>query len=203
MGLHQAWPDAEIIGVDIEPQPHYPFKFFQGDALLCSFSGVDFVWASPPCQGYSWTSHIHHCQQRPYPKLIEKTRKKLRECARSWVIENVMGAPLEHPVVLCGTAFGLPLRRHRQFESNFVISACGPCAHGNDYGVYAGKVTRLGTHGTSYVAGSGRTHYRPLRAPRVQGQEAMQIDWMNSREISQAIPPAYSRYIAEQWSAQP
>lgn len=110
MGLHRMWPDAEIIGVDIKPQPRYPFTFILTDAMTFSLNGYDFIWASPPCQGYSWTSHIYHCQQRPYPKLIEDMRRQLSNAGVSYVIENVPGAPLISPLLLCGTMFGLPLQ---------------------------------------------------------------------------------------------
>lgn len=193
-----ALADFEIVGVDLLPQPHYPFEFHQADALTLPLECLrDFtlIHASPPCQGYSWTSHIYHCQQRPYPKLIEAMRGRLQEAGVPYVMENVVGAPLLSPLTLCGTTFGLLLRRHRLFEASFPLHTAGPCQHGKDFGVYAGKVTRIGTRGTAYRAGSGRTHYRPKTASVAHGRHAMGIDWMDIKELSQAIPPAYTRYV--------
>jgi DNA (cytosine-5)-methyltransferase 1 len=199
MGLHRAFPEAEIVGVDIKDQPRYPFTFVQGDALAFPLGGFDLIWASPPCQGYSWCSHIHHCQKRPYSRLIEVVRESLLASGIPFVIENVIGAPLINPIILCGTYFNLPLRRHRQFESSFPIQNGHACNHGADFGVYAGKITRVGTRAAAYVAGSGRTHYRPQTTTRADGQVAMGIDWMTIEEMSQAIPPAYSEYIGRQF----
>lgn len=198
MGLYRAWPSAEIIGVDIAPQSRYPFQFIQADAMTFPLRGYGFIWASPPCQGYSWTAHIHHCQQRPYPRLVEHLRKRLQAAKAHWVIENVVGAPLHHPVLLCGTMLSLPLRRHRLFETSFSTGETPACQHGADYGVYAGKVTKIGTRAAAYVAGSGRVHYRPQTATKQEGQAAMGISWMSLAELSQAIPPAYSEWIARQ-----
>lgn len=187
-----------VTGVDINPQPRYcGDEFICADARVFPLEGYDLIWASPPCQGYSWTNHIHHCQHRPYPKLIEETRRRLQESGISHVIENVVGAPLINPTVLCGTHFGLKLRRHRLFETSFPLSNGHVCKHSaSDLGVYAGKVTRLETHGTAYIAGSGRTHYRPKSATRIEGHAAMGIDWMNLKELSQAIPPIYAKFVA-------
>jgi DNA (cytosine-5)-methyltransferase 1 len=202
MGLHRVWPDAEITGIDIRPQIRYPFRFVQADAMTFPLDDYDFIWASPPCQGYSQTNHIHHCQRRPYPRLIEKLRQRLRTTTSRWVIENVVGAPLISPVILCGTMLGLSLRRHRLFETSFLVSDTPVCQHGADYGVYAGKVTKVGTRAAAYVAGSGRTHYRPQTATKNEGQAAMGIDWMTLNELSQAVPPAYSEWIARHTTPQ-
>lgn len=202
-GLYRVFPRAEILGVDVNPQPRYPFRFIQADALMFSLNGYDLIWASPPCQGYSWTSHIHHCQDRDYPRVIEKVRQRLQLTSTPYIIENVVGAPLINPITLCGTMFGLPLRRHRLFEASWAIATNGKqCSHGEDFGVYAGKVTRVGTRGTAYVARSGRTHYRPRAATRAEGARAMEIDWMTISELSQAVPPVYSEWVAQQWRDQ-
>lgn len=119
----------EVTGVDIEPQPNYPFNFIQGDALTVDLSGYDLVWASPPCQGYSkhvssqsskWTP----TKGRDEPKLISLVRKRLQSCGVPYVIENVRGAKdhMINPIQLCGTMFGLPISRHRWFESSWVIT---------------------------------------------------------------------------------
>lgn len=132
MGLHQAWPDVEIVGVDINPQPRYPFKFVQADALTYPVDGFDFIWASPPCQAYTVARNI---QKREHPKLVEPIRAKLKASGAAYCIENVPGAPLINPITLCGTSFGLEvevlgiiyeLRRHRLFETNFSAFAPPP-----------------------------------------------------------------------------
>lgn len=197
MGLHRVWPKAKIIGVDIKPQPRYPFRFIRADAMTFPLDGYDFIWASPPCQGYSWTSHIYNCQSRPYPRLIEPLRSRL--AGYRYVIENVKGAPLLNPTEICGTALGIKVRRHRLFESSLPLRFSLPCRHGADFGVYAGKVTRIGTRKTPYVAGSGRTHWRPETATLAEGQAAMGINWMKLNELSQAVPPAYSEWIAREY----
>ncbi len=127
MGLHRAWPEAEILGVDIELQPHYPFRFVQDDAVKFPVAGYDFVWASPPCQAYSRGGHwVRGKKNRiDHPDLIAPIRGRIAAC-KAWVIENVEGAPLINPVMLCGSMFGLRiakgyLRRHRLFEASFLI----------------------------------------------------------------------------------
>ena len=191
MGLHQAWPDAEIVGVDIKPQPRYPFKFLLGDALTVPYTGYDFIWASPPCQKYSQGTHWvrGHAARQNHPDLINEIRCWLPEVPR--VIENVPGAPLEHPVMLCGSMFGLSgpkgyLRRHRHFEASFPI-AQPLCAHN-------GRAVSVCGHGAGGLWG-----YRKANAE--EARELLGIDWMTRDELAQAVPPAYSRYIAEQFSA--
>lgn len=194
MGLHRAWPDAEIVGVDIKPQPRYPFRFVQADAMTYPLDGFDFIWASPPCQAYTRARHI---QKREHPKLIPEVRARLQASGAAYVIENVPGAPLENPTMLCGTMFGLTvffrgeeyeLRRHRLFEASFLLLAPF-CAHERAViGVYG--------HGES----------KPMRDKRgfqisqvEQRRAVMEMPWANRDEIAQAIPPAYSEYIAKQF----
>lgn len=121
MGYHQAG-FTEIVGVDINPQPNYPFKFQQLDALDVLVSSYldefDLIHTSPPCQSYSRAmKHLSH----PQPMLVEKVRRHLEASGKPWVIENVPGAPLttaddlfgSHGIILCGTSFGMRIRRHR------------------------------------------------------------------------------------------
>ena len=134
-GYHLAGFD-DIVGVDNRPQPHYPFRFEQGDALECLAAHgqeYDAVHASPPCQAYSALKHL---ARGDHPKLIEDVRGALQATGRPYVIENVVGAPLHFPLMLCGSMFGLEtdcgaqLRRHRLFESSVLLMAPGHCRHG-------------------------------------------------------------------------
>jgi DNA (cytosine-5)-methyltransferase 1 len=190
MGLHQAWPDAEITGVDIIPQPRYPFDFIQADALTYGSYGwllsFDFVWASPPCQHYSQVTPKTH--RANHPDLIEPTRQRLQHLHAGHVIENVIGAPLNHPVILCGSMFGLQTRRHRQFEANFPLIAPRACDH-------SAPVLLVTTAGANSRAIRKPGHYKSVKnAPLAYG-----IDWMTANGLKEAIPPAYSRWIALQY----
>ena len=130
MGLHRA--GFSVSGVNIEAQPRYPFAFTKGDALEADLSAVDFVWASPPCQAYTRMSRgllQSQGRARAHRHLIEATREKLIRWGGPYIIENVPGAPLRNPVMLCGSAFGLRVQRHRLFESNVMLLGHG-CAHG-------------------------------------------------------------------------
>jgi DNA (cytosine-5)-methyltransferase 1 len=183
----------EVVGVDIAPQPNYPFEFHQADALSFDLSGFDAVHASPPCQAHTPLKVMSNA--RVHEDLIEQTRELLQASGLPWVIENVEGAPLRSPVRLCSSFFGLgaggyQLHRHRRFESNFALMST-PCHHrrGHVLGVYgdhartARRSKRLGEGQLSAADG--------LRL----ASEAMEIDWMTWRELTQAIPPAYTRYI--------
>lgn len=184
MGLHRAGYD--VTGVDIEPQPHYPFAFVQGDALEAALSGYDFVWASPPCQHHSRMSGCREGLRDKYPDLIAATREKLQAWGGPWIIENVVGAPLRNPVMLCGAMFGLQTYRHRIFESNVSLTAPPHPKHD--------KPTSKAGHwkpGTLIsVAGNC--------APMALAREAMGIDWMPRSNLVEAIPPAFAEYLARQ-----
>lgn len=182
MGLHRAGFD--VTGVDIKPQPHYPFRFVQADALTYPLDGYDFVWAGPPCQRYSMYSRNLGTAES-FPDLIPPVRERLLTCRAPWTIENVIGAPLRHPFLLCGTMFGLPLIRHRIFETPVPLSRLvSPCFHrGREIPVYG--------HGTPqwHREQFGRNIHV------AEQREAMGIDWMTRSELSQAIPPAYAEFI--------
>lgn len=145
MGLHRAGFD--VTGVDIKPQRRYPFAFVQGDALNPPFRLEDFdlIWASPPCQAHSSMRSMPNAKS--HADLIPLTRAMLTTSGRHYVIENVPGAPLIAPLVLCGTMFGLgtkdgqaELRRHRLFETSFDALLSPPCNHNAPMvcGVYGG-----------------------------------------------------------------
>lgn len=185
MGLHRA--GFYVTGVDIADQPQYPFAFIRADALTIDFSNFDFVWASPPCQAYTGMQRLNtRAPKREHPRLIEPVRAKLAASGVLFVIENVPGAPLFSPVVLCGSMFGLKVRRHRLFECNFAVQP-PKCAHPKE-----SPIAVYGDHPQS----PGDKRMRVNRARTLaEGQDAMGIDWMPWRPLTQAIPPAYSEFI--------
>lgn len=184
MGIHQAGFD--VTGVDIKPQPHYPFKFIQADALAFDISGYDFVWASPPCQSYAITNNIWKKPSGHYPDLVDPIRKKLIDSDAPYIIENVPGAPLICPLTLCGRMFGLRVYRHRLFESNIFLLQ--PPHHSHSEKASYGRTPK----GDEFFTISG--HFGDVEG----GKKAMGIDWMTRNELSQAIPPAYSEFLCRQ-----
>lgn len=187
----------EVVGVDLIKHKRYPFEFHQADALTFPLEGFDFIWASPPCQGYSELRHAPGAVGAP--KLIPRTRKRLQTAGAPWCIENVEAAAwtMENPITLCGSMFGLgaqgcQLQRHRLFEASFPITAPA-CAHDARpvIGVYGGHARRRaakhGGRGTKDVWVGGH---------RAAASEAMGgVDWMSLSEMSEAVPPAYAEYI--------
>lgn len=192
-GCSAGYSDAgfDVTGVDINPQPHYPFKFKQADAfdyLRKNWMYYDVIAASPPCQRYSATASIHG--KDDLPDYVARIREALIETGLPYVIENVPGAPLLNPLVLCGSMFGLGVRRHRLFESNITLVAPAPCKHPKDKstGLIRGKEYSTGESGLVCVSG----HIFNRQA----GLKAMGIDWtMTRHEVAQAIPPEYTRHI--------
>jgi DNA (cytosine-5)-methyltransferase 1 len=189
MGYHRAGFD--VIGVDIEPQPNYPFEFHQADALTYPLHGYDAIHASPPCQTHSALAAMANA--KPHPDLIPATRARLVAAGVPYVIENVIGAPLIDPVQLCGAAFALgtethDLARHRRFECSFPVMA-PPCTHRSRkvIGIYGDHARTARRHGA-------QSQYNAADSLRY-GSQAMGIDWMTWRELAQAIPPAYTEHI--------
>lgn len=195
MGLHKA--GFKVVGVDIEPQKRYPFEFHQADALTFPLDGFDFIWASPPCQGYTAMRHAPGAVGAP--KLIPRVRKRLQAAGVPWVIENVeeAGWAMIEPITLCGSMFGLGaqghrLERHRLFETSFPLSAPSSCNHDERpvIGVYGGharnRAAKHGGRGTKDVWRGGHA---------AAASEALGIDWMTLGQMSEAIPPAYAEYI--------
>jgi DNA (cytosine-5)-methyltransferase 1 len=190
MGYHRAGFD--VIGVDIEPQPHYPFRFVQADvfSLPARWIGNEFdaVHASPPCQAYSKLNRFH---KREYPLLLEPTRALLQASGLPFIIENVPGAPLIDPVTLCGVAFGLQVIRHRAFESNWALSAPVHVTHPS--GLYSptghGDPNWAHREANPHLSGIGYT---------ARCRVAMGIMWMTRNELAEAIPPAYTEHLGRQ-----
>jgi len=195
MGYHQA--GFEVVGVDINPQPHYPFAFVQADALTYPLQGFDVIHASPPCQGYSRSRHIVRTvdHRKEHPMLIDIVRNRLRQTDLPWIIENVQYAPMPHFLMLCGTQFGLKMYRHRQFESSHLLMSPGRCQHPHE--LLPGYMCIYGHHCRGRQIGKTGNHYKLF--PVAEGRIAMGIDWhMTQNELSQAIPPAYTRWIGTQ-----
>jgi len=203
MGLHRA--GFEVVGVDIRPQPRYPFEFHQADALTFPLDGFDFIWASPPCQAHTAMKTMHNAKD--HEDLIPATRARLVASGLPWAMENVIGAPLENPIMLCGTMFGLgvedaELRRHRLFETSEPILLVPQCQHGAraTIGIYGGharnrKRRTIGVYGEG-CRDSRRKSDRGVEDFSIEhGRIAMDIDWMTTAELSQAIPPAYAEFI--------
>lgn len=199
-GYHLA--GFEVVGVDIMPQPNYPFEFHQADALEYlaeHFQEFDAIHASPPCQHASTIAKQNRVM-RPgkynHPNLIEPTRKALQETKKIYAIENVEGAALVNPVVLCGSWFGLDLRRHRLFETNFP-SFSTPCSHHWQKPRFRSLDKRRKTL-ASVVGVHGHINYAGEFELR---KKAMGIDWMSPDELSQAIPPVYTEWLGKQMRA--
>ena len=226
MGYHRA--GFEVVGVDINPQPRFPFEFHQADALTYPLDGFDVIHASPPCQIHSamtkgrWQHRLEN-----HINLIPQTRKLLQDSGKPYIIENVQGAKCEliNPFMLCGTMFNLEtkygsqLRRHRLFETNFNVIVELACNHkkGSVIGVYGGGqhpgkryhrndsgdlVTPQkqfpATIGVWGNAGGSSTRDGVTQFGTQDRRDAMDIQWMTGKELSQAIPPAYTEYIGKQ-----
>jgi DNA (cytosine-5)-methyltransferase 1 len=176
-----------VTGVDIKPQPRYcGDAFIQADALKIRLDGYDFIWASPPCQAHSRMSSCRVGLRETYPELIPKIRWRLDATRVPFCIENVEGAPLVNPIMLCGSMFRLQTYRHRLFEIHrFEID---PPLH-LEHRVPTSKAGHWKPGTFVSVAG----HCAPIQKCR----EAMGIDWMNREELAEAIPPDYSQLIGE------
>lgn len=186
MGYYRAG-FTEIVGVDIKPQPRYPFEFVQGDALeyLAEHGGeFDFIHASPPCQAYTKAQKI---MKNIHPDLVEPTRKLLKATGKPYVIENVPGAPLINPVMLIGTMFNLLTIRPRLFECNFNVPFVLFPVPGNRQA----KMGRSPKEG-EYIQPVG--NFSGIE----YAKRAMGIDWMTRDELKEAIPPAYTEWIGRQ-----
>jgi DNA (cytosine-5)-methyltransferase 1 len=204
MGYSRAGFD--VVGVDIKPQPHYPFEFHQADALTYPLDGFDAYHASPPCQGYSIMLNRPWLRGNEYPKLIAPVREMLSKTAKPYVIENVAGARYRSclpeglkAAYLCGHMFELPFYRHRYFETDFFWMQPGHPTHraviksGSMFGSNGGRLGILVTGNGAQKLGVGIGHAVGWHL----AAKAMDIDWMNRAELSQAIPPTYTEYIGK------
>jgi DNA (cytosine-5)-methyltransferase 1 len=114
------------------------------------------------------------------------------------VIENVVGAPLLEPTLICGTMFDPPMavQRHRLFEANWDLTPpAWPCRHDlwePQFPPTRSDRTRLAGTVSVFGAGGGRAKNYAL------WKWAMDVDWMTKHELAQAIPPAYCEFIGAQ-----
>lgn len=174
----------EVVGVDIDPQPHYPYEFHQGDALkflLENYREFDAFHASPPCQAFTNAQKI---QGNEHPDFITATRAAFELIGKPYVIENVPGSPLVDPVQLCGAMYGLGTYRHRLFESNIPLPRPPHPEH-------AARVTKMGRRPREgefmHIVGnfSGVDRARLI----------MGMPWATRDGLREAIPPAYTEHI--------
>lgn len=191
MGYYRA--GFRVFGVDHKPQPHYPFPFFQSDALEFAARHAwhfDAVHASPPCQwGTAYARRPDHVKDSP--NLIAETREVLSGKGVPYVIEQPEhGRPhMLAPVMYCGSSFGLDVRRHRLFESN--VGLLSPaCDHSWQTPRFKPATNRTNLRRTVEAG--------VWRIPLDVQQKAMGISWMTREELSQAIPPAYTEHIGRQ-----
>jgi DNA (cytosine-5)-methyltransferase 1 len=190
MGYHRA--GFEVVGVDIRPQPNYPFEFIQADAMqflddwpVWVAELFDAIHASPPCQRYMTGGMVNRWKR---PDLLGPIRDRLKASGVPWVIENVPGAPMRADILLCGSMFGLEVRRHRLFELSWEPTVLtSPCSHGRPV---------AGVYGNAHGKAGAWPGMLPSDLPT--WSRAMGIDWMTAKEITEAIPPAYSEFIGQE-----
>lgn len=197
MGYHRA--GFEVVGVDIRPMPRYPFEFHQGDALeylQAHWQEFDAIHASPPCQAFTKYKNARPDLPKKYPDLIGVTRCALIATGKAWVLENVVGAPVNGMIMLCGSMFGLDVRRHRLFESSQMIMT-PPCNH-SIWRPNRFPGGRSRERGHARVACRGTVEIGRWNIPIQTQYRAMGIDWMELHELSEAIPPAYTEFIGKQ-----
>lgn len=187
-----------MVGVDLARQWDYPYEFHRANALTFPLDGFDVIHASPPCKNVTPLRHVTKSRFpslfEPHPELIGPTLEMLEMSGKPWVIENVPGAELlPDPITLCGSMFGLRVRRHRLFASNVDLGLTPECRHaeqGPVVGVYGGGG---GDSGRASRGGGGG-----VKVGGKEAADALGIDWTtNQGVLSQAIPPAYTEWIGE------
>lgn len=190
MGYHRA--GFRVVGVDINPQPHYPFEFTQADVLDCPLEWLrsfDAIHASPPCQAYTRKAANWGRERKNvigHPDLLGPTRDLLVKAGVPYIIENVMSAPMRCDVMLCGTMFGLRIIKHRQFEASFPLAyILPPCDHSDVYNPWSGKGRSAEKHraaqDTPWIPQCGG-------ASRKKGVTG---------DVNNAIPPAFTQFMGE------
>lgn len=196
VGYHRA--GFEVVGVDIEPQPNYPFKFFKMDAIeFIQKYGKDFnvIHASPPCQAYSRSTAKFRKDGKTYPDLIEVTREVLNQTGRPYIIENVPGSKIRPDIKLCGEMFGLLVIRWRWFELHdiFMLQPGKPQIKKNM--VTNGERVSVFGNGNYRTSKNNKLPVFKKSTVKDTWAYAMDINWMTVKEMAEAIPPAYTEYI--------
>jgi DNA (cytosine-5)-methyltransferase 1 len=202
MGLARAGFD--VVGVDLAPQPEYPCRFVQADALTYPLDGFDLVWASPKCQRWSAATR-QSGSPADYPDQITPIRERLRVSSVAYIIENVLGAPLIDPVMLCGSMFDLGVVRQRIFECSFDTGDAPSHEHRGSL-VTGEYVTVCGNGGVPAWTlkereRRGLPRHIPGEMSLERWREAMGIDWMSRKALVQAIPPAYAEWLGRAFLA--
>lgn len=193
----------EVTGIDVKHGKRYPHTYIRGDVrdyLNADFlSQFDVIAASPPCQTFSATKHLRDAQGGTTTKInmIPEVRDALIASGKPYIIENVPNAPLIDPIQLCGSGFGLKVRRHRLFESNLQLvgNECKHKEQGKPIGVYGAMNDTA--QGLDRVTGKyviGGSTAKTIE----EGRDAMGIDWMIWGELVESIPPAYTEYLGNQ-----
>jgi DNA (cytosine-5)-methyltransferase 1 len=180
----------EVVGVDIQPQPHYPFTFVQADMLTFPLDGFDVYHASPPCQGDSLATLSHRMAGRDYPRLIGPIRVRLESTGKPWVIENVPGAPLRADLDLCGCMFSLELPGRAQLLRRRLIETSW----------HARQEPVVHDHRLPAISIAG--HGTPAWQRRLTGhitvadwRKVMGVGWTTRAELTEAIPPVYAEHV--------
>jgi DNA (cytosine-5)-methyltransferase 1 len=192
--------DIQIVGVDKEPQPNYPFTFIQTDAvayLKKNYKKYTHIHASPPCQKYSNSTARAKAENpdKEYSAICEDIRDFLQTISKPSVIENVLQAPIRKDIVLNGDMFRLQVLRSRKFELNnfFMMQPSKPKKLGTvlngDYAMCVGK-------GQLKVK-NGKKFNVPGNNIQEVWSNAMGIYWMTTNEMREAIPPSYTQYIGQ------
>ena len=179
----------EVVGVDINPQPRYPFEFHQGDAMTCPLDGFDVIHASPPCQDHSPLKSRAGLHDTGW--MLDEISERLRASGLVYVIENVAGAKMPTSLMLCGGMFGLRVYRHRRFEIALEVGLLNVPPHPPHKVRTSTKNRRRDWEAGMNISVTGDIG-------STIGRLAMGIPWMNSNELSQAIPPAYTEFIGGQ-----
>ena len=184
----------EVHGVDLKHGKRYPYTYTRADVLDVLqddnfIQQFDVIHASPPCQTHSITQHLRNAQGKTTSKidLIPETRAALIASDKPYIIENVPGSPLINPIQLCGSSFGLKVRRHRLFESNMPLegSVCNHKLQGRPIGVYGSL--------NDEIPKGGKT-----AATIDEARDAMGMPWAIWTELVEAIPPAFTEYLGGQ-----
>jgi len=204
MGYHMA--GFNVVGIDIEPQPNFPFQFYVEDVMKIGdkqINGIrrnfDALAGSPPCQGFGALKAL---AKQPKPEILIRVREIFEAADLPYIIENVPGAPLIDPVQVCGSALGLRVQRHRMFESNCDIEGT-PCEHlwqdrDKRYTHIPNKLYEDYRSGVVSVAGRGDGSHFQNQSQAEIWSHAMGIDWMNMEEMGQAIPPFFTWHLGKQ-----